>query len=249
MEQEEGREVEKKDKERKDKKRYINALRHPEEGGRYRKTIRGAKHLYEGVRSDRPQKDWEKQLSRHTPVGRLVSTKSMGSGAGGGIGTRTPVEMTPKRELRQSNPLRFIMNPISEAIAEREERLAARLTLTERVRSSFEELDVEEGASHHGRPVAGPDSGDVPRSSRDVRRKVSSMSTPEILESVSSPPANYERTQSLPVSPPSLTAQLSEVYEGDKTVPKLETIDEDGRQDTEVAVADKRFLELLAFEV
>ena len=233
MEQEEGREVEEKDRVRSDKKRHINALKHPEERGLYRKTLHSAKRLFEGIRIDTHQKkDWQKPISSsHAPLHRYLSTKSGATGRG--VGTRTPTEHIPKREQpRQSNPLRFVMNPASQSVSKRE--IGGKLE--EQSRGSIEDLDTDPVPSLQnplGKLKTGLISKDDSTTTSNIKRNISTASSPERLfprEPDSSPPTSYKRTHSAPVTDPlsHRGSDLSSVFEEEGGVaPKLETIAED----------------------
>ena len=248
MEHEEGRESEKRDRERNDKKRQIHALKHPEEVSLYRKTLRSARRLFDGIRVDsHQQKDWKKPLtSKHGALKRHLSLKGTMS-----PGVRTPTEhSSPQKEHKQSNPLRFMMNPLS-LVTEREDRL------TERPQGSIEELDNanqrysihSQTSSRYAATAASTTWEDSISSSRNVRRRLSTASTPEPLSprvdsdrGGSSPPISYERTQSVPV-PPSLTSRGSELSSVYEAAPKLlETITEDTATATESATDQERYV-------
>lgn len=233
MEQEEGREVEKKDRERKDKKRHIHALKHPEEGSLYRKTLRSAKRLFEGIGVDSHQKkDWEKPFSGHGPVKRHLSGKSTGND----FGTLLPTVESPMEEQRkQFNPLRFVMNPTSEmGLGERREDSAT--PIVEEKRNSMEVVDTDHRSSipsHSSHPSDRTLEADSTHSkTRPIQQKLRTMSSPDTLsprEFDVALPALYERTQSVPADPAPMSRQsdLSSVAGPEETLPKLETITED----------------------
>jgi hypothetical protein len=229
VEQEEGMEVEKKDRERKDKRRHINALKHPEEASLYRKTIRSAKRLFDSITVDSHQKkDWQKPFSSHPPVMRHTSGKSANSGT---LVARTP---SPSKERKQSNPLRFIMNPLSRmGIMETEEEEPARARFERRLHSSVEELDtahrfsIQSRSSHGSKRVAELPS--AASKSKKVQRKQSTISSPDPQspQEIDIPlGASYEWTQSVPLVP-TLTPRESELSSVLETVPTLEPITED----------------------
>lgn len=263
VEQEEGREVEKRDRERDDKKRQIHALKHPEEASLYRKTLRSARRLFDGIRVDSNQKrDWEKPfssslVSSHAPLKRHLSTRS-NAGVGGGV--KTPTEQqTPQRESsRQYNPLRFMLNPLSLITERGEERL------TERPQGSIEDLDTNQRYSIHSQsskytPTASTVLEDSVLS-KNIRRRHSTASTPEPTSpynvtddrTLSSPLASYDRTQSEPVDPSlkSRVSDLSSVYDSAAVGAKaLETITEDDTTVTELTTDHERSLLVLCNEL
>lgn len=222
VEQEEGREVEKKDRERKDKKRHINALKHPEQASIYRKTVRSARRLIEGIRVDSNQKkDWQKPFSGH---GTLKHQKSTGSGLGA-----LPLSSDNQMgERKQFNPLRFVMNPMLSQSLLREQSAARASEMA----SSVEALDADHRSSMQSSSTQQSERAarDSTRSkSRDLKRKVSSASTPETLsprDFDTSSTASYERTQSVPMEsvPTVRPSELSPVYEQED---ELEAIPED----------------------
>lgn len=218
--------MEKKDRERKDKKRHINALKHPEQASIYRKTLRSARRIIEGITVDSHQKkDWQKPFSGH---GTLKHQKSTGSG----VGTLPLSSENPMGERKQSNPLRFVMNPMLSQSVLREQSAARASEMA----SSVEALDTDHRSSMQSYSTQQSEhvASDSTRSkSRDFKRKLSTASTPETLsprDFDTSLTASYERTQSVPVEsiPAVRPPELSPVYElEDEPTSKLEAIPED----------------------
>ena len=219
VEQEEGREVEERDRERDDRKRQIHALKHPEEASLYRKTLRHARQLYEGIRVDRHEKkDWQKPFSApsHTHLRRALSTTASASVS---THTNTREQATPKRILKQANPLRFVMNPLSRVTAGREE-------------SVREGLKSDRQSSQSSKHVVASGTWEGVGPSKKIRRRRSTASSPEAPISHTEPDlphtVSYERTQSLPVDA-SPTSRVPEgtAEESAAAAVRLETISED----------------------
>lgn len=233
VEQEEGREVEKKDRERKDKKRHINALKHPEQASLYRKTLRNARRLIEGITVDSHQKkDWQKPFSGH---GTLKHQKSTGSG----LGTLPLSSDNQMGQRRQSNPLRFVMNPmLSQSVLG--EQSAARAEMV----SSVEALDTDHRSSiqSHSTQQSEQVARDSTHSkSRVFKRNISSASTPEHMSpqdfDMTSSTASYERTQSVPLEsiPTVQPSELSPVFEQEdepmsEAIPEENTLGEQAEE-------------------
>ena len=230
MEQEEGREVEQKDRERDDKKRQIHALKHPEQASLYRKTLRSARRLFDGIRVDSNQKkDWKKPFasSAHAPLHRAFSTRSNTGPRGAGSNE----QLSPKKERKQLNPLRSMMNPLTH-IVEREDPVRGGAGLIQRQKGSIEELDFDRRSSGQSqiskRQAASMKLEEVklPRKTRRIHSMSSTPDTPLSREGSEGPlPASYERTQSLPTDASPITSAPPEPAVQEMVV-KLETITE-----------------------
>ena len=228
VEVEEGREVEERDRERDNKKRQIQALKHPEEASLYHKTLRRARWVYNSIRIDTNQKkDWKKPFptSGHVQLRRALSTKSNTGGGTAAGQTDHKEHGTPKRVLKQANPLRFIMNPQSRGPGGEEDSLALKSL---RSRSP---MGSDHRSSEHSQSSKQTASGvwDEAMASRRIKRKQSTVSSPETplprttSDSISLA-KSYERTQSLPMDQSSTSAATER--ETEETVATLETITE-----------------------
>ena len=230
MEQEEGREVEQKDRERHDRKRQIHALKHPEHGSLYRKTLRSARRVFDGIRVDSNQKkDWRKPFATpsHAPLHQAFSTRSNTGTRGAELGEQA----TPKKERKHLNPLRSMINPLSH-IVEREDAMSRGVAMRERQKGSIEELDVDRRSSGHSqssKQQAASVTLEEVKFPKRIRKRHSTVSTPDTPLSHDgsdiTPSALYERTQSLPVDPSPISRVPPEAATQETSV-KLETITE-----------------------
>ena len=230
VEHEEGREVEQKDRQRVYRKKQIHALKHPEQGSLYRKTLRSARRLFDGILVDNNQKkDWRKPFatSSHAPLHRAFSIRSNT----GPHAAEFSEHLSPKKERKQLNPLRSMMNPLSH-IVEREDPTSRGVALRERQKGSIEELDIDRRSSGHSqssKQQAASVTLEEVQLLKNIRRRRSTASTPDtpMSHEGSEAPhsASYERTQSLPIDP-SPTSRVPPEQTTQETLVKLETITE-----------------------
>ena len=237
VEEEEGREVEKKDRERKDKKRHINALKESEGTHLLRRTLKDAVRFYEQVPTDTNQKkDWEKQFSSN-PVKQRVSVQDDTiSGIFFSAEPRSPGITV--RNPRLFNPLRFMVKSDDPKLRPQrvsvEEKRAIHTSegLEMGVAGAERPLDTEkESALSKGTPKEV--GGSVQGSSHSLlRSRLSTASSPgtyiSTQDSTFSRCASFERTQSTPEET-GLFAKALCIAPQD-TAMRLDTIAEDNTQ-------------------